>query len=61
MNWIGYGYELAKEIFGDEFYSGAPSKKTTSVVMYHSSMEGPGGKVLFIFNLTVHLFRNSQM
>ena len=44
MNWIGYGYELGKEILGDEFYSGAPSEKTTRVVMYHSSMEGPDGK-----------------
>lgn len=56
MNWIGYGYELGKEILGDEFYSGAPSEKTTRVVMYHSSMEGPDGKVLFIFNFTVNLF-----
>ena len=45
INWIGYGYELAKQILGDEFYSGKPSEKTARVMMYHSSMEGSDGKV----------------
>ena len=58
MNWIGYGYELAKQILGDEFYTGKPSEKNTRVVMYHSSMEGPDGKVLFVLNITVIIIKS---
>ncbi|XP_060585559.1 ATP-dependent DNA helicase RecQ-like [Ruditapes philippinarum] len=40
MQWIGYGYQLAREILGDKFYAGEPSPETARVVMFHSSMEG---------------------
>lgn len=45
MNWIGYGYELAEQMLGPEFYTSESTEKTSRVVMYHSAMEGPEGKV----------------
>lgn len=45
MNWIGYGYELAKRLLGEDFYAGEPLIENARVVMFHSSMEGPEGKL----------------
>ena len=47
VQWVGYGYELARCILGDKFYKDSPSLETASVVMFHSSMEKGKGLVSF--------------
>jgi superfamily II DNA helicase RecQ len=49
MEWIGYGYELALKILGEDFYV---DKLHPRVVMFHSSMEKDSGKVRTIFCFT---------
>jgi ATP-dependent DNA helicase RecQ len=45
IQWIGYGYELAREILGDQFYEGEQQPEHARVVMFHSSMADSKGKV----------------
>ncbi|KAL4226831.1 hypothetical protein ACF0H5_014809 [Mactra antiquata] len=45
MNWIGYGYEVAKRILQDIFYAGSASPENARVVMFHSSMERQHGQL----------------
>ena len=53
MQWIGYGYQLAREILGDKFYAGETSPETARVVMFHSSMEGSGGEACININIVI--------
>ncbi|XP_052777744.1 uncharacterized protein LOC128215056 [Mya arenaria] len=45
MQWIGYGYQLAREILNNKFYVGDQIPENARVVMFHSSMEGSSGKL----------------
>lgn len=45
LQWIGYGYERAREILGENFYAGSQAPENVRVVMFHSSMEKSPGKV----------------
>lgn len=44
MQWIGYGYEMARRLLGDNFYT-SKTPQIPRVVMFHSSMEKGSGKV----------------
>jgi superfamily II DNA helicase RecQ len=44
IQWLGYGYELAREILEDNFYDGERTPEQAKVVMFHSSMEDSNGK-----------------
>ncbi|XP_053376569.1 probable ATP-dependent DNA helicase RecS [Mercenaria mercenaria] len=39
MQWIGYGYEMARQLLSDRFYAGDKTPQSARVVMFHSSME----------------------
>lgn len=45
MQWIGFGFELAKQVLGNNFYVGDQKPENARVVMFHSSMERDSGKV----------------
>ena len=45
VQWIGYGYELARQILEESFYVGEKTPENARVVMFHSSMEDSNGKV----------------
>lgn len=45
VQWIGYGYEMARQILEDSFYAGEEIPENARVVMFHSSMEDSSGKV----------------
>lgn len=47
VQWIGYGYEMARQILEDSFYAGEERTDNARVVMFHSSMEDSNGKVLY--------------
>jgi len=44
MQWIGYGYELARRYLEDSFYKHVNSPDSARVVMFHSSMEKESGQ-----------------
>ena len=57
MQWIGYGYEMARRILLDEFYAGEKTPHNARVVMFHSFMEKGTGKaslIHFYYNLASH-------
>lgn len=45
LQWIGYGYQLARQKLEERFYCGEARPENARVVMYHSSMEKDTGKV----------------
>ncbi|XP_060576311.1 ATP-dependent DNA helicase RecQ-like [Ruditapes philippinarum] len=45
LQWIGYGYQKARQILGKYFYSGESRSENSRVVMFHSSMEKDSGKL----------------
>ncbi|XP_053390374.1 ATP-dependent DNA helicase RecQ-like [Mercenaria mercenaria] len=45
IQWIGYGYEMARQILEDSFYAGEKTPENARVVMFHSSMENSSGKL----------------
>jgi superfamily II DNA helicase RecQ len=49
LQWIGYGYQKARQILGKYFYSGESRSENSRVVMFHSSMEKDSGKVSYTF------------
>ena len=53
MQWIGYGYEMARRIMLDDFYAGEKTPHNARVVMFHSSMEkgsGQASAIHFYYN-----------
>lgn len=52
VQWIGYGYEMARQILEDSFYAGEETPENARVVMFHSSMEDSSGKVTTCINYT---------
>ena len=49
MQWIGFGYELAKQVLKREFYAGEEKPENARVVMFHSAMERSSGMVSSLF------------
>ncbi|XP_053376474.1 uncharacterized protein LOC128547527 [Mercenaria mercenaria] len=39
MQWLGYGYQVARQKLGSYFYAGESRPENSRVVMFHSSME----------------------
>ncbi|WAR08796.1 LOW QUALITY PROTEIN: BLM-like protein, partial [Mya arenaria] len=58
MQWIGYGYQLAREILNNKFYVCDQIPENARVVMFHSSMEGSIASGLFTpkFKVIVIIF-----
>ena len=57
MQWIGYGYEMARRILLDEFYAGEKTPHNARVVMFHSFMENGSGQassIHFYYHLDSH-------
>jgi hypothetical protein len=52
IQWIGYGYEMARQILEDSFYAGEKKPENARVVVFHSSMEDSSGKVTACTNNT---------
>jgi hypothetical protein len=47
LQWIGYGYQMARQILGKYFYSGESRSENSREVMFHSSMKKDSGKVSY--------------
>ena len=60
LQWIGYGYQMARQQLGSSFYAGDDREpQHARVVMFHSSMENRMGKVSYslqgFFSLYIYL------
>ena len=59
MQWIGYGYEMARQLLADNFYAGDKTPQNARVVMFHSSMEKGSGQVIlsgYMYNIRLYFF-----
>lgn len=53
IQWIGYGYEMAREVLGNSFYVGDNKLENARVVMFHSSIEDNNANASFSFFISL--------
>lgn len=53
VQWIGFGYEMTRQILTDSFYDGDETSENARVVMFHSSMEDSHGKLANMYKIYI--------
>ena len=57
MQWIGYGYEMSREVLGDNFYAGPRYPRVVVSFFYGRKREG---KCFFVYTTHTHTFNSAN-